>query len=75
MSIYEYTVRVHPWGQKLGRNIRGRVWVPANDEALAEERVRGDLFDRFGDLGGEDIVSVSVSIIEDVDSEIEIQRG
>ena len=75
MAIYEYTVRVHPWGQKLGRNIRGRVWAPANDEALAEERVRDDLSDRYGDVGGEDIVSVSVSMVEDVDSDIGMQRG
>jgi hypothetical protein len=75
MPIYEYAVRVHPWGQKLGRNIRGRVWVPANDEDLAEERVRDDLHDRYRGVAGEDIVSVSVSIIEDVDSEIETQRS
>jgi hypothetical protein len=75
MPFYEYAVNVHPWGQKLGRNIKGEVWVPAPDEAMAEQRVRDDLFDRYGYIPGQDIVSVTLSIIEDADSEIEITRG
>jgi hypothetical protein len=73
MVNYEYAVRVHPWGQKLGRNIRGRVWVPAPDEALAEERVRVDLSDRYGDVAGGDIVSIQLSLIEEAELEEEVR--
>jgi hypothetical protein len=73
MPDYEYAVRVHPWGQKLGRNIRGRVWVPAPDETLAEERVRTDLSDRYGDVVGEDIVNIQLSLIEEAELEEEVR--
>ena len=41
---YEYAVKVYPWGQKLGHNVRGKVWVPVPDEMLAEQKVHDDLF-------------------------------
>jgi hypothetical protein len=69
VPIYDYAAKVHPWGEKLGRNVRGHVWVPALDEALAVERVYDDLAERYGYVPGQDIVNITVSLVEDVDIE------
>jgi hypothetical protein len=72
VPIYEYAAKVHPWGEKLGRSVKGQVWVPAPDEALAEQRVYDDLADRYGYVPSQDIVNITVSLIEDVDIESEV---
>jgi hypothetical protein len=72
VPIYEYAAKVHPWGQKLGRSLKGHVWVPAPDEALAEQRVYDDLADRYGYVPSQDIVSIRLNLIEEADLEEEV---
>lgn len=72
MPNYEYAAKVQPWAQKLGRNIRGRVWVPAPDEALAEQRLYHDLADRYGYVPSEDVVYIQLNLIEEVELEEEV---
>jgi hypothetical protein len=76
VPIYEYAAKVQPWGQKLGRNVKGHVWVPAPDEALAEQRVYDNLADLYGYVPGQDIVSIQLSLIEDDDGmESEVNKN
>lgn len=77
MPMYEYAARVYPWGEKIGRNIKGHVWVPSPDESLAEMRVHDLMFYRYGYVPGRDrLHDFTVTLIEDDDGmESEVNKN
>lgn len=74
VPVYDYAAKVQPWGQKFGRNVKGHVWVPAPDEALAEQRVYDDLADRYGYVASQDIVNIQLNLIEEAELEEEARQ-
>jgi hypothetical protein len=71
---YEYAVKVYPWGQKLGHNVRGKVWVPVPDEMLAEQKVYDDLFDIYHYSPDLDrLHNLTVNLIEEAEIESEVR--
>jgi hypothetical protein len=47
--------------------------VPAPDEIMAEQRVRDGLFDRYRYLSSQDIVDITVSLLEEIELEEEVR--